>query len=112
MTRENTGSWGVQMTKPFTALLSLTAISFAVANPTAADPSAARWPQFHGPDGLGVAADGVSVPREFGPNKNVLWKTPLPRGHSSPCIWDDHIYLTGCEKGSKKLETFCRDRTM
>jgi outer membrane protein assembly factor BamB len=69
-----------------------------------------RWPQFHGVDGSGLAADGTKVPRDFGPDQNVLWKTPLPRGHSSPCIWDDRIYLTGCEKGSKELETLCLDR--
>jgi outer membrane protein assembly factor BamB len=84
---------------------------FAVSATRSETPAPARWPQFHGPGGTGVAADGAKVPREFGPDRNVLWKTPLPRGHSSPCIWDDRIYLTGCEKESKNLETFCLDRS-
>src|SRR5262249_39225349 len=42
---------------------------------------AAWWPQFRGPDGLAVA-DGKKLPAEFGPKKNVLWKTPLPSGHA------------------------------
>ena len=25
----------------------------------------------------------------------MRWKTALPPGHSSPCIWDDRIFLTG-----------------
>lgn len=68
------------------------------------------WPQFHGPGGNGVAAASSKVPREFGPSTNVLWKTPLPRGHSSPCIWGNRIYVTGCEADSKNLETICLDR--
>jgi outer membrane protein assembly factor BamB len=71
---------------------------------------AVHWPQFHGPAGSGVAAEGRGVPRDFGPDKNVLWKTPLPRGHSSPCIWGNRIFVTGCAKDAKKLETFCLDR--
>ena len=70
---------------------------------TAAD----NWPQFRGPDASSVAAN-AKVPSEFGPKKNLKWKTPLPLGHSSPCIWGDRIFLTGLEQG--KLETICLDR--
>jgi len=68
------------------------------------------WPQFRGSGGLGVAAENVKFPLQFGPDKNVLWKTPLPEGHSSPCIWGNHIFLTGFDKAGKKLETLCLDR--
>lgn len=44
----------------------------------------------------------------FGPATNLLWKTALPPGNSSPCIWNNRIFLTGLEKG--KLETLCVDR--
>src|SRR5262245_44065364 len=69
--------------------------------------SAAQWPQFRGPDGLGVA-DGAAPPAHFGPGSNVLWKVPVPNGHSSPCIWNERIFLTGFD--GKKLETICLDR--
>ena len=69
-----------------------------------------RWPQFRGPNGLGVAANGMKLPVQFGPDKNVLWKSSLPVGHSSPCIWGDRIFLTGFEPKTKKLETICLDR--
>jgi outer membrane protein assembly factor BamB len=46
---------------------------------------------------------------DFGPNSNVLWKTPLPSGHSSPCIWEDKIFLTGF--ADQKLSTVALDRT-
>jgi outer membrane protein assembly factor BamB len=34
----------------------------------------------------------------------------LPGGHSSPCIWDERIYLTGFDAKDKKLLTICLDR--
>ena len=67
----------------------------------------ARWPQFRGPGGSGVAEE-TGVPVQFGPSANVLWKTALPAGHSSPVIWDDRIFVTGLEHG--RLETLCLDR--
>jgi len=67
----------------------------------------AQWPRFRGPDGLGIATTG-SPPIHFGPTTNVLWKVPLPSGHSSPCIWGERIFLTGLENG--KLMSFCLER--
>lgn len=67
---------------------------------------AAGWPQFRGPGGTGLA-DGP-MPLHFGPGSNVVWKTPLPSGHSSPVIWADRIFLTGYENG--ELLTLCLNR--
>jgi outer membrane protein assembly factor BamB len=82
----------------------------ALATPAIAQPSA-HWPQFRGPNASGVAPDGMKLPTKFGPVEHVLWKTPLPPGASSPCVWGDRIFLTGYDPGTKKLETFCLDRT-
>lgn len=70
----------------------------------------AHWSQFRGPGGQGAATDGAKLPAEFGPTKNVLWKTPLPLGHSSPCIWDDRIFLTAADANDRRLITICLDR--
>jgi len=43
-------------------------------------PSTTRWPQFRGPNALGVAPEGMTLPVHFGPATNVVWKTPLPAG--------------------------------
>lgn len=67
----------------------------------------AHWPQFRGPGGRGVAGAG-RLPVRVGPNDTPLWKTALPYGHSSPCVWGDRIFLTGLTEG--KLETLCIDR--
>ena len=52
------------------------------------------WPQFRGPEGNGIA-NADDVPVEFGPSKNLKWRTPLPgKGWSSPVILGDSIWLT------------------
>jgi len=85
--------------------------------------SAADWPMFRGVNGSGVAAV-TTAPTEFGPTRNVVWKTALPFGHSSPVITGDLIFLTGAEGGERvdagrgdkvvdqggKLFTLCLDR--
>lgn len=51
------------------------------------------WPAFRGPNSTGVSASS-NLPTEFGPDKNVVWKTALPPGHSSPVIVGDRIWVT------------------
>jgi len=58
----------------------------------------------------GVAQDECRLPVELRPEK-AIWATPLPPGHSSPCIWGDRIFLTGFDRAASKLETYCLDRT-
>ena len=69
------------------------------------------WPQFRGPNGSGVSAT-TDLPVEFGPTKNVLWKTELPPGHSSPVLTRNHIFVTAHtkEKTNYKLLVICLDR--
>lgn len=64
------------------------------------------WPQFRGPDGLGLGTG--KPPVELSLEKHVKWKVEVPHGHSSPCIWGDKIVLTGLDAG--KLVTFCLSR--
>ena len=64
----------------------------------------AEWPQFRGPNATGVAAPDARPPLEFGPSKRLLWKQPIPLGHSSPAVWGDRVFLTSFDPASKKLE--------
>jgi outer membrane protein assembly factor BamB len=64
------------------------------------------WPQFRGPAASGVGT--TDFPTHFGPDSNVVWKTAIPAGNSSPSIFRDRIFLTGFEEG--KLLTFCLNR--
>ncbi len=73
----------------------------------AAAVSASDWPRFRGPNGSGVAETNA-LPEAFGPTRNVLWKTALPIGHSSPIVTGDHIFLTAVDQ--EKLYTICLNR--
>ena len=65
------------------------------------------WTRFRGPNGSGVSA-AARVPLEFGPNRNLVWRLPLPPGHSSPILHGDRLYLTGFRGDT--LVTFAIDR--
>lgn len=67
-----------------------------------------QWPQFRGPNGSGIAADDQKPPTEFGPDKNVKWKTGIPHGLSSPIIVSDKIVITAFDDG--KLLTIAYNR--
>ena len=54
----------------------------------------ADWPQYRGVRGMGLSEDR-NLPVEFGVDKNVVWKSALPPGHSSPVLIGSRIFLTG-----------------
>ena len=52
-----------------------------------------NWPQWRGPFATGVAPAG-DPPVEWNENMNVKWKAEIPgRGHATPIIWGDQIFL-------------------
>src|ERR1035441_4403699 len=65
----------------------------------------ANWPQFRGPNGSGVA-NAFKPPVKIVTNQ-VAWKTPLPRGKSSPVLWNGRVFVTGLEAG--RLATLALD---
>lgn len=53
-----------------------------------------KWPQFRGPDSLGVA-DDPRLPDTWSDTENVAWKTTIPgMGWSSPVVWGNRIFVT------------------
>jgi outer membrane protein assembly factor BamB len=61
--------------------------------------SAANWPQWRGPDGSGISNE-KNLPAEWTPTRNIKWKTPIAgRGHSSPIVWGNKIFLTTAIEG-------------
>lgn len=68
----------------------------------------ADWPQFRGVNSSGVGSG--SPPIEFGPGKNELWKTALLPGHSSPCINENRIFITGFDKEASAVVVICLSR--
>ncbi len=58
-----------------------------------------NWPQWRGPESSGISPE-MNLPTEWSATKNIEWKTPLPgRGHSSPVIWGNKIFLTTSLEG-------------
>ena len=65
------------------------------------------WSRFRGPNGQGIST-ATGFPVEFNRTKNLVWRTPLRPGKSSPILTSKHIFLTGFE--NQTLYTQCFDR--
>ena len=85
--------------------------AISIASLSLSSSAAEDWSQFRGPNGTGVSTTG-GLPVQFGPEKNVVWKTSLPPGHSSPVLTRNRIFLTAHskEKDNYKLFVICLDR--
>ncbi|MGL4512916.1 MAG: PQQ-binding-like beta-propeller repeat protein [Lacipirellulaceae bacterium] len=69
------------------------------------------WPQWRGPRGDNQAAEGATAPVEFSPEKGVAWKVALPgRGHSSPVLVGDRVYLTTADEQAQTQSLLVLDR--
>ena len=70
---------------------------------------AENWPQWRGAKLDGKSSE-KSLPVTFSPTEGVAWKLDLPGpAGSTPCIWDDHIYLTSV--ADDKLLLMCVSTT-
>jgi outer membrane protein assembly factor BamB len=60
------------------------------------------WPWWRGPSRNGVASH-APVPTKFSDGENMVWKAKVPgRGHSSPIVVGDRIYLsTAFQEGER-----------
>jgi outer membrane protein assembly factor BamB len=64
---------------------------------------AGYWPRWRGPSGQGHVA-GTNYVDSWSDTTNVRWKVPVPgRGHSSPVVWKDHIFLTTARNDGAKV---------
>lgn len=66
---------------------------------------AADWPQWRGPDGNGVG-QGSGLPIEWGPQRNIVWRRPLPAwSGSSPIVWGDNVFVVSPSQQQEKEGT-------
>lgn len=69
------------------------------------------WPRWRGPSGQGIVA-GSGYPDHWSATDNVIWKSEVPgRGHSSPIIWRDHIFLTSASPDGNDRWILCYRRS-
>lgn len=68
------------------------------------------WPGWRGPNNDGVAL-GEPVPTNWSETENVLWKVRLEgRGHSSPVVIGDRIYLEIADEREQTQSVLAIDR--
>lgn len=71
---------------------------------------AEEWPAWRGPRGDGTSSE-TNVPVRWTATDNVAWKTPIPgKGHSSPIVWGDRIFVTACVENKKQRVLLALDR--
>ena len=69
------------------------------------------WPAWRGPTADGHAASGQKVPVKWSESENVLWKTEVRgRGHGSPTVVGDRIYLASADVPNEEQIVICFDR--
>ncbi|MFH1575309.1 MAG: PQQ-binding-like beta-propeller repeat protein [Acidobacteriota bacterium] len=69
------------------------------------------WSRWRGPSGQGLV-DGSGYPGTWSETQNVLWKVKVPgRGHSSPIVWADRIFLTTAAEDGSSRSVLCFRRS-
>ncbi|MAG95049.1 MAG: dehydrogenase [Planctomycetaceae bacterium] len=75
-------------------------------------PGSDDWPNWRGPNKNGVAAAGQQIPTAWNATRNVVWRTPVPgRGHSSPTIVGDRIFIATADEDAQTQGVVAFDRT-
>src|SRR5437016_1985926 len=88
-------------------LLAFACLGFALLPKTAI---AGDWPGWRGPHGDGTA-DETAAPIRWSKTDNVRWKAPIPgKGHSSPIVCDDRVFVTTCLEKDQDRRLLCLDR--
>lgn len=59
---------------------------------------------------FGVVKDATPLPSNFKDDAKQHWRTPLPPGHSTPCVCGDAIFLTTFQAQEQELATVALDR--
>lgn len=73
---------------------------------------AEHWNAWRGPRGDGTSLE-KNVPVRWNglSGENVAWKVIVPgSGHSSPIVWEDHVFITGCDEAKNERLLVCLDR--
>lgn len=77
----------------------------------AVEPAEGDWPWWRGPNRDNIAAPGQDPPLHWSHTDNVIWKIPVPgRGHGSPCLWGDAIFIPTADDEAEIQYLLCFDR--
>ena len=68
------------------------------------------WPQFRGINCSGIVHPDQNPPIYLDSAEKIIWKSPLISGASSPCIWGEHLFITGFDEEKQQLQVLCLNR--
>ncbi len=69
------------------------------------------WAWWRGPNRNGVADAAQTPPTKWTDDSGVLWKSPIPgRGHSSPTVVGDYIYIASADEENEIQSVLCYER--
>jgi hypothetical protein len=72
---------------------------------------AENWPCWRGPRGDGTSHEHA-VPLHWSEAENIAWKVAVPgRGHASPIVWADRIFLVSADEDRQERLLCCFDRS-
>lgn len=74
-----------------------------------ADLLAENWPCWRGPRGDGTSAE-TQIPVKWNgeTGEGIAWKVAIPgKGHSSPIVWEDRVFVTTCIEESRERALLC-----
>lgn len=88
-----------------------TALSLVVLSLLTLTTHASDWPWWRGPNRDGIADPKQSPPLTWSEKENVVWKSPIPgRGHSSPIVVGEQVFLATAEPDRQVQSVLCYDR--
>lgn len=75
-----------------------------------ADPSPDDWPCWRGASSDNVVKSSTPL-LNWSASDNIEWKVSVPgRGHASPCLWGERVYLSTSDDEKKVMELICLDK--
>ncbi len=86
-------------------------IALACASRAASPITNSDWPAWRGLTRDGIAVSGQNPPAQWSETNAILWKAPIPgRGHGSPTVVGDRIYLPTADPIKRSQSILCLDR--
>ncbi|MCA9216515.1 MAG: PQQ-binding-like beta-propeller repeat protein [Planctomycetales bacterium] len=70
------------------------------------------WPWWRGAHRNGIANSNQSPPTTWSDSENIAWQVKVPgRGHGSPTVWGDKVFLATAEHDEDLQSVVCHDRS-
>jgi outer membrane protein assembly factor BamB len=86
-------------------------LSIVVSNDVSAATPSQDWPGWRGPTHDGQAPAGQKPPTTWSETEKVVWRAPIRgRGHSSPTVVGNRVYLTTADATAEEQVVICLDR--